>query len=108
MLPPPVFQYREDVDKFELKQALKTPELTIPPLFLSDGFTVPWCLSWFLSRIDKGLAAAWVHDYCYTNALKSKGWADRLFYRNLRRCGVPRYKSKLMYFFVCVLGRGNY
>jgi len=65
-------------------------------------------MQWYVNRVEKGWIAAWVHDRCYDLALKTKEWADLLFYKNLRRCGVKKSKARKMYWAVKKYGRGNY
>ncbi len=101
-------RYEEDKQLFVLTSDIITPEITVPAGFYSDGFTVPRLFRWYISRTDKGWYAAWVHDYCYTNAIKTKSFADKLFYKNLRRSNVSRFKAKIMYLAVSLFGRGNY
>ena len=100
--------YSEEKDKFILKRQVKTPELELPEGMISDGFSSPWYLRWYVNRVEQGWIAAWVHDWCYQQAYKSKPFADRLFYRNLRRCRVKKRKAKLMYLAVKFFGRGQY
>jgi hypothetical protein len=100
--------WREDIKRFELKTPLITPEINIPVGFLSDGFTGYWFTRWYVPRVGHGWFSAWVHDYCYVEAVNSKAWADRLFYKNLIRAGVRKPKARLMYLAVKVFGKGNY
>lgn len=108
MLPDVSALYRDDLDKFILNTPIQTPELDLPEGMLSDGFSSPWYLRWYVGRVEQGWIAAWVHDRCYQQAIKTKPWADRLFYKNLRRCRVKKSKAKLMYLAVKCFGKGSY
>lgn len=101
-------RYCEDLQLFVLLKSVVTPEITLPVNMKSDGFSSPWWLRWYVNRVEKGWIAAWVHDYCYVNAIKNKAWADLLFYKNLRRCGVEKEKAKNMYLAVKHFGKGHY
>lgn len=100
--------YCEKTQLFRLLQPIVTPEITVNLPFYSDGFSSPWFVRWYVNRVEKGWIAAWIHDYCYVNAINTKAWADLLFYKNLRRCGVGKKKARRMYFAVHYFGKGNY
>ncbi|SFD16903.1 DUF1353 domain-containing protein [Pseudoalteromonas denitrificans] len=100
--------YDENSRLFVLTKPFVTPELTLPIGMKSDGFSSPWFTRWYVSRVDTGWAAAWVHDHCYQNAIKTKAWADLLFYKNLRRCKVKKLKARHMYLGVKYFGKGKY
>lgn len=108
MLPDISALYRDDLDKFILLHPLITPELHLPQGMTSDGFSSPWYLRWYVNRVEQGWIAAWVHDRCYQQAIKTKPWADKLFYKNLRRCQVKKSKAKIMYLAVKWFGKGLY
>lgn len=102
-------RYDEKLGLFVLNKPILTPELTLSPGAKSDGFTVPWYLTWYVKKVDVGWVAAWLHDECYRKAIKSKDFADRwIFYKYLRKCGAPRKKAKHMYLAVKYFGKGNY
>jgi len=88
--------YDENSGLFVLAEPLVTPELILPIGMKSDGFSSPWFTRWYVNRVDKGWAAAWIHDTCYQEAIKTKVWADLLFYKNLRRCKVKKSKARYM------------
>lgn len=108
MLPEVSAKYSEKDDKFLLLHPLTTPELDLPAGMKSDGFSSPWYLRWYVNRVEQGWVAAWVHDHCYQEAINSKAWADKLFYKNLRRCNVPKARAKKMYLAVRLFGKGSY
>lgn len=101
--------YNEKLDCFILLKPIKTPELELLPGATSDGFTVPWYLTWYIKKVDKGWLAAWLHDECYRKAIKTKDFADRwVFYKYLRKGGVKKSKARRMYIAVKYIGKGNY
>lgn len=100
--------YREDLQLFELQKPISLFGVDIHVGFKSDGFSVPWYLRWYVSRVDKGWVAAWFHDYCYVYAIKTKSWADLMFYKILRKCGVRKSKARKMYIAVKFVGKGRY
>lgn len=103
------FRYDEQLGLFVLLKPIITPELSLLPGAKSDGFTVPWFLTWYVKKVDKGWLAAWLHDECLRLALKTKDFADRwVFYKYLRKAKVPKSKARKMYISVKYLGRGNY
>ncbi|WDE11161.1 DUF1353 domain-containing protein [Thalassomonas haliotis] len=108
MLPEVSAKYCEQSDKFVLLGALATPEVHLPEGMFSDGFSSPWYLRWYVNRVEQGWIAAWVHDRCYQQAINTKSWADKLFYKNLRRCRVKKSKAKIMYLAVKLFGKGSY
>ena len=101
--------YNPDDDNFTLLQPIITDEIIVPVGFISDGFSVPPALRSFQGRVGKGWYAAWVHDYCYYigNEKYGRKWADKLFYKNLIRSGVSKFKARSMYYAVRACG-GKY
>ncbi len=97
-----------ELNKFRLDKALVTDEITVPVGFLSDGISSPWWARWYVSRVGRSFAAAFVHDYCLEQGINSLIWANRLFYINCGRLNEKPFKRKVMYLAVKLGAKGNY
>ena len=101
-------KYLADLDLFELTQPIISREMTVPIGFQFDGITAPKWLRWLVPRINNALWAAVIHDYCYVHAIKTKRWADALFYRNLLKTGYSKRKAKMWLIGATLVGCGSY
>ena len=93
---------------WRLEEDFQTPWQTVPKGFEFDGASVPQALWSFLAPAGEAMEAACVHDYFYITTLKTKEFADDVFYKMLLRYGVDPDKAYLAYRAVRRFGKGNY
>lgn len=88
----------------------KVHEISVPSGFLTDLASIPRFATIFIPQFGRHSPAAVFHDWCYEqpNGYHSKAFADALFFALLKRMGVGKVKSAMMYAAVKVGGRGNY
>ena len=82
---------------------------TVKKGFVSDGASVPFILTGFISRSGKNLRAAVVHDWIYRkpHVKITRRTADIIFKSLLKEDGVG-FKRNLMYIAVSMFGCGAY
>lgn len=85
-----------------------TPMCKIPKGFVSDGASIPRILWWFADPAGEFFEAAVLHDYMYTQALRTKKDADEVFYYTSLQFKATPWKAKFAYLFVKIFGRGSY
>ena len=78
----------------------------IPAGFLSDGASIPRIFWRILDPpITAGtLIASLKHDFVYQTACTSRKKADRMFWKDMKRAGYPRWKAFLHYSAVRIFG----
>jgi hypothetical protein len=82
--------------------------IRIPAGTVTDLASVPRILWAIFPPHGKWAKAAIVHDYLYANAVKTKDYADKVFLEAMGVLQVPPVRRKLMYWAVCLFGRGAY
>ena len=85
----------------------------VPANTFSNGISAPWFVWPFVDRQGKGLRAAIVHDYLYSDTpgkpyAMNRAIADTIFYQQLKHDGVNPIKAKLMYLAVRAFGKTFY
>lgn len=93
---------------WRLKKDFKTPFVTVPENFHTDGASIPRFAWVFADPAGELFEAAIVHDYMYKNAIHSKKKADLAFYWTAMQYKVTPWKAKVAYYSVRLFGRGNY
>lgn len=93
---------------WRLRKPFKTPFVTVPEDFHTDGASIPRFAWVFADPAGELFEAAVVHDYMYTHAIKTKKAADLAFYCTAIQYKVTPWKAKLAYYVVKLFGRGNY
>lgn len=86
-----------------VSQPLKFNGHTVPAGFHTDLITTRWYIRWLIPQYGITNIPAVIHDYSYYKGSKRK-YADKLFYQNLRLCGVGKIRSALYYIGVRLLG----
>jgi hypothetical protein len=99
-------------DKFELRDAVfYWPKDGAPPIEISkstlpdtDFASIPFYLSWFVSRHGRHTPAVLLHDMLITSKTppKERVAADLLLRTALDECHVPPVRSRLMWAGVCL------
>ncbi|MCW5223489.1 DUF1353 domain-containing protein [Verminephrobacter aporrectodeae subsp. tuberculatae] len=82
--------------------------IRIPAGTITDLASVPRLLWAIFPPHGRYAKAAIVHDYLYKEAIGSKAFADQVFLEAMQVLDVPRWRRVLMYWTVCLFGRGNY
>lgn len=82
--------------------------ITVPAGTVTDLASVPRLLWAIFPPHGVWAKAAIIHDYLYSNAIKSKAFADLTFLEAMKVLGVPPWRRKLMYLAVHYFGRGAY
>lgn len=82
--------------------------IRVPKGFVTDLASTPRALWWIFPPHGKWAKAAIVHDYLYVYKVKTKAYADNVFYEAMGVLGVPDWQRKIMYLAVRLFGRGNY
>ena len=85
----------------------------VPASTFSNGISAPWFVWPFVDRQGKGLRAAIVHDYLYSDTpgkpyAMNRYIADTIFYQQLKHDGVHPIKAKAMYLTVRAFGKAFY
>lgn len=73
--------------------------VTIAKGFKFDGATIPspfWAMLNLHPFSPRIITAALEHDFCYFKRYNRKQ-SDKLFYRNLRKYGINKFRAYLMY-----------
>ena len=95
-------------NRFELVCDWVTPYGTIPAGAISNGANVNRSFWWFFSPFGELFEAAIFHDYYYENALETKSYADKSFYKIAIDFDVNKHKAKMAYWAVKHFGSGSY
>lgn len=82
--------------------------ITVPQGYETDLASIPPIFWPILPPHGKYAKAAIVHDYLYTKGIKSKQYADNIFYEAMGVLGVPYWQRKVMYLAVKYFGKGSY
>lgn len=106
-LPNPSVTFLNDKGKVLLNDQYHSPEVIVPAGFESDGNSAPWFARMFFPRFGRDLAACIIHDYCYGGTL-TRGQADKLLKKNMKRLGFKWWKYQVMYWSVRLGGRSHY
>lgn len=74
--------------------------ITIPRGFLTDGYSIPTWLRWFISPSELPLLPAFYHDYTYIkNPLNiSRKQCDKEFFELMREYGARKNKATRVYY----------
>jgi hypothetical protein len=81
-------------------------KVTVPKGFVTDLVSSPRLLWGLVPPHDSKLTkAAILHDYCYTNKVMSKAWADGKFKELLISEGYEGWRAHLLYLSVVLFGR---
>lgn len=83
-------------------------DIKVPAGYVTDLTSVPRVLWSIFPPNGRYAKAAIVHDYLYSNAIGNKEWADKVFLEAMTVLDVPVWRRKLMYWAVCLFGRGAY
>ena len=78
-------------------QVPEGPLIVVPAQFVTDLSSVPRVLWWWAAPHGPYTAAAVVHDWLYASGLYPRRYADNLFYRHMRACGVRRTQARIKY-----------
>lgn len=65
--------------------------------FITDAGSIPWGMRDQFNPVGKGLPAFIVHDSKCIDTNYSRKKADKELYRDLKACGVNRFRAKAMY-----------
>lgn len=82
--------------------------ISVPNGFCTDFATIPRALWSIFPPTGQWGKAAVIHDYCYENAIRTRRWADNVFYEAMGVLGVPSVTRWLMWAAVRLFGKGNY
>lgn len=82
--------------------------IKVPSGFVTDFASVPKIIQWLIHPHGRYGKAAVLHDYLYENAIKSKAYADNVFYEAMGVLGVSQPKRWVMYQAVKRFGKGKY
>jgi hypothetical protein len=82
--------------------------ILVPAGTVTDLASVPRILWAVFPPHGKYAKAAIVHDYLYEKGIGTKAEADRIFLECMGVLSVPKWRKKLMYWAVCLFGKGNY
>lgn len=82
--------------------------IVVPAGTVTDLASVPRLLWAIFPPHGRWAKAAIVHDYLYQGAIKTKDYADRVFFDAMTVLGVPKWRRVLMYWAVRLFGRGSY
>ena len=85
-----------------------TPFGVVPAGFTTDGASVPRLLWAVFSPSGVLWQASVIHDYLYSNAIKTKQYADNAFKQTALTFKARKYEALLAYYFVRLFGRGEY
>lgn len=80
----------------------------VPKGFKTDFASVPRLPFAYLLAGDTAHKAAVVHDYLYENGIGDKATADKIFLEAMLISGVPAWRARLMYWAVCIGGKGKF
>jgi len=94
--------------KWRLVEDLITPFGTVPAGFETDGASVPRALWWLFSPAGVLFQASVIHDYLYSNAIKTKPYADNAFKQTAITYKARKHEAIIAYHFVKLFGRGKY
>ena len=108
---------------YRINNKRKWATITIPACFITDGTSVPKFLELpariiGITRWGNEIEASVIHDYLYvawqftnppkTAKKKDKKFADKVFYRALRKAGISWWRAGLMYIIPLLGGWGTY
>jgi len=79
-----------------------------PQGFVTDLASIPRIFWWLLPPFGKYGKAAVLHDWCYSQGIHTKLWADNIFMEAMKVLEVPSWKVAIMYRMVRWFGRGSY
>lgn len=82
--------------------------IRVPKGFKTDLASIPRIFWAILPPHGYYGKAAVIHDYCYVEAIDSKGWADIVFLEAMSVLGIPHWKRCVMYCAVRLFGRGKF
>jgi len=85
-----------------------TPYGTVLKGFTSNGANIPRLLWSIMSPAGILFEASILHDYFYDKAIENKKVADDIFYRVAIDFNAGKIKAKAAYYYVKMLGKGNY
>lgn len=80
----------------------------VPVGFITDFASIPRALWSIMPPDGKYAKAAVIHDYMYSNAIKTKKEADEIFFEAMGVLGVPVWQKWVMYEAVNFFGKGKY
>ena len=83
-------------------------DITVPTGFRTDFATVPRVPIFFDLFGDRAHAAATLHDYMYENLTYDRHVCDSILYEAMVASGVLRWRAKLMYLAVRIMGERYY
>ena len=108
-LPPPDVRFLSSENRFVLLSDYRTPEVTVPCGFKTDGASVPRILQNIFPAVYKYFPACIIHDYMYSGLLpNTKRQADDLFDTNLKRLGISSWYRIPMVAAVRLFGGSNF
>lgn len=82
--------------------------IAVPKGFVTDLASVPRLPLAYLVAGGMADKAAVVHDFLYENAIGTKEQADLIFLEAMKASGVSAWRRRLMYWAVCLGGKGKF
>lgn len=77
----------------------------VPSGFVTDFASIPRVFWTILPPTGRYSRAAVIHDYLYVSQEKSKKYADVMFYKAMKDCGVKSYVRRVMFWAVRYFGQ---
>ena len=94
--------------KWRLANDWRTPFGVVPAGFETDGASVPRVLWVVFSPAGVLFQASVIHDYLYSNAIKTKAYADHAFKLTAITYKARKHEAMIAYYFVSWFGKGKY
>ncbi len=94
--------------KWRLIEDWHTPFGVVPKGFTTDGASVPRMLWVVFSPAGVLFQASVIHDHLYSNAIKTKSYADNAFKQTAIAYKARKYEATIAYYFVGWFGKGKY
>lgn len=89
--------------------SLKSNEvIRVPAGFVTDLASIPRLFWGIFPPHGEYAKAAIIHDYLYDHAIKTKKYADDVFFEAMGVLGVASWRKYLIYWAVRLFGRGKY
>lgn len=106
---PPDVRYLPRENVFQLLTDYRTPEVTVPAGFKTNGASTPRILQNLFPMVHRYFPACIIHDYMYSGELgNTKEQADDLLDLNMRRLEISAWYRVPMVAAVRLFGGSNF
>lgn len=106
---PPDVRYLPRENVFQLLTDYRTPEVTVPAGFKTNGASTPRILQNLFPMVHRYFPACIIHDYMYSGALgNTKKEADDLLSLNMQRLEISNWYRYPMVTAVRLFGKSKF